>query len=340
MRNTASTTSIPATFKPSGGIVTQPTAEAPQPATAPADILKRLTLGDVPTIPVAELLTGLGVTVIEVEPGELSSEGVAGYFRGRVGDAEIHVERDLPQADREPVIRELLSRISPVEQTHVVRNIEEPPPASPTSTEDLWATWQSMTVGETAHMPLDKLLTLLGVTVEEVEPKALQIGVHARFTGQIGDGEIWLSRSLPQAEREPIVRDFLNTITPEPATRTRGPVTARPVRQVTVQVDCYDWCTEAHHEHRGPIEDIIHASSYADLTLTGAANSDDDVLLLHARIGVDPFSALEAERKPHIVIDDDQGMHILPLMEAIEFADELAEFAAEIRRQAAKAAGQ
>ncbi|MFH9293869.1 DUF6907 domain-containing protein [Streptomyces sp. NPDC017520] len=334
MSNTART-SIPATFRQSGAPVTPATAAAP---VAPASFWKAVTLGDVATIPVAELLTGMGVTLIEVEPGELAADGIVAYFHGRIGEAEIQVERTLPQTDREPIIRELLARISPVEQTYSKR-APGPAATSPTSTEDLWALWQSMTVGETAHMPLDKLLTLLGVTVEEVEPKALQIGDYARFTGRIGDGEIWLSRSLPQADREPIVRDFLNTITPEPATRTRGPVAARLVRRVTVQVDCYDWCTEAHHEHTGPIEDIIHASAYADLTLSGIANSNEDVLLMHARIGVDPFSILEAERKPHIVIDDEQGMHILPLMEAVAFADELAEFAAEIRRQASKAAG-
>ncbi|MYX15459.1 hypothetical protein GTY67_19050 [Streptomyces sp. SID8374] len=328
-------TNVPATFRQSGAPVAPPaTTAAP---VDPASFWKAVTLGDVATIPVAELLTGMGVTLIEVEPGELAADGIVAYFHGRIGEAEIQVERTLPQTDREPIIRELLARISPVEQTYSKR-APEPAPTSPTSTEDLWALWQSMTVGETAQMPLDKLLTLLGVTVEEVDPKALQIGDYAYFAGQIGDGEIWLSRSLPQADREPIIRDFLNSITPDLATQTKGPATARPVRQVTVQVDCYDWCTEAHHEHTGPIEDIIHASASVDLTLTGAANSDEDVLLMHARIGVDPFSELEAERKPHILIDDEQGTHIMPLIEAVAFADELAEFAAEIRHQAAKAA--
>ncbi|WP_326614994.1 hypothetical protein OHA57_04695 [Streptomyces anulatus] len=210
------------------------------------------------------------------------------------------------------------------------------PPATESTPAELYAKWQGMTIGETANTPLPQLLTLLGVTVEEVEPDALPIGIHARFGGHIGDAEIWLSRSLPQVEREPIIREFLTTITPDPATRTKGPSRYRVTKQITATVECYDWCIEPHHEHVGNVEDLIHGSTSITLELPGQGGP---VAVLHARIGVDPFGTTEAERNPHIVVDDEQSLYILPLMQSVELADEVSEFAVALRNMASKAAG-
>ncbi|WP_413753051.1 hypothetical protein NRF20_20715 [Streptomyces sp. R-74717] len=106
---------VPASFKPSGGIVAQRVAEQS------ADAWRSMTLGTVATTPINELLQTLGVRIVEVEQGKLAADGIVGYFTGRVGDAEIQIERNLPQADREPIVRDLLARISPAEQTYAKR---------------------------------------------------------------------------------------------------------------------------------------------------------------------------------------------------------------------------
>ncbi|MFC8724278.1 DUF6907 domain-containing protein [Streptomyces bacillaris] len=333
MRNTARTTTIPATFKPSGGIVTPPAIPTAAPAASPTDALKRLTLGDAPTIPVAELLTGLGVTVIEVEPGELSSEGISGYLRGRAGDAEIHIEQSLPQTDREPVIRELLARISPVEQTHVVRNVEEPPPASPTSTEDLWKVWQSMTLGETASMALGQLLTLLGVRLEEVDPGDLIRGVAARFHGRIGDATIEVSRTLPQVDREPVIRQLLTTISPDLTYKAERYPNGPALREVSVKIECEKWCTESHDDAVW-VEDIQHTSDEVYLRQPGGP----DCPILFAHISAEPFGRDAAKRSPHLVVTDETEYFYPSPVESLEFADNLIEFGNSVRAMVHRAA--
>ncbi|MFD3972964.1 DUF6907 domain-containing protein [Streptomyces cyaneofuscatus] len=212
----------------------------------------------------------------------------------------------------------------------------EPAPASPTATADLYAMWQGMTIGETAATPLPQLLTLLGVNVEEVEPEELPIGVYATIHGQIGDADVKLSRSLPQAEREPIIREFLNTITPDLAHRSKGPARYRVTKQITGTIECYDWCSEAHHEHTGNIENIVHQSSRITMELP---TENGPMALLYAHIAVDPFAVDVVQREPHIVIDDDQSLYFLPLMQSVELCTELTEFAASLRSMTAKAAG-
>lgn len=209
-------------------------------------------------------------------------------------------------------------------------------PADECTPDELYALWQGMTIGETAATPLPKLLALLGVTVEEIEPEALPLGIHATFHGQIGDAEIKLSRSLPQVEREPIVREFLNTITPDVAHRRKGPSQYRVTKQITGTVQCYDWCSEPHHEHTGNIEDIVHQSARITLELP---TENGPMAVLYAHIAVDQFSTSEVQRKPHIVIDDDQSLYFLPLMQSVELSDEMFEFAAALRAMTAKAAG-
>ncbi|MFF7577545.1 DUF6907 domain-containing protein [Streptomyces sp. NPDC008061] len=99
---------VPASFKPSGALIPE----------QPTEAWRSMTTGDVSTTPINELLNTLGVRIVEVEPGDLATDGIAGYFSGRVGDGEIQIERTLPQADRESVVRELLARITPTDQQY------------------------------------------------------------------------------------------------------------------------------------------------------------------------------------------------------------------------------
>ncbi|MFF4248611.1 DUF6907 domain-containing protein [Streptomyces sp. NPDC001822] len=218
-----------------------------------------------------------------------------------------------------------------------VEPVVEAAPASPTATADLFAAWQSMTVREAAETPIDQLLILLGVTVTEVEPDALQDGINARFCGRIGFAEIWLSRTLPQADREPAVRDFLATISTDDRILLRGAAaTPHLVRQVTARLDCYDWCVEDHDHYTGHIEDISHTSSQAALMV---AERHGDVPLLHAYINVDPFGTAPESRVPHLIVSDETETWPMPLLGAIEFAAQLTVFADEVRALAVRAAG-
>lgn len=148
-------TTVPASFKASGAPVTPPACGARRPGwdqgpaigshripctltaghdgahrdglsnewtpAAPVDVWRSMTIGTMATAPIHELMTTLGVRLVEVDPGELAADGIVGYFSGRVGDAEIQIERDLPQADRESVVRDLLARIRPDEQSYMKR---------------------------------------------------------------------------------------------------------------------------------------------------------------------------------------------------------------------------
>lgn len=101
--------------------------------TSPADLVhegdpeaawtswQSMTMGAVKATPVADLMRLLGVRLVEVAPGELAAENIKGYMSGPVGDAEIQVERTLPQAEREQVVRELLGQIDLTDQPHAIR---------------------------------------------------------------------------------------------------------------------------------------------------------------------------------------------------------------------------
>lgn len=107
-------------------------------------------------------------------------------------------------------------------------------------------------------------------------------------------------------------------------------------KQITGTVQCYDWCSEPHHEHTGNIEDIVHQSARITLELP---TENGPMAVLYAQIAVDQFSTSEVQRKPHIVIDDDQSLYFLPLMQSVEFSDEMFEFATALREMTSKAAG-
>ncbi|GGK14497.1 hypothetical protein GCM10011583_53090 [Streptomyces camponoticapitis] len=91
-----------------------------KPSTTPEaiwDSWQSMKVGTVASTPVAELMRLLGVRLVEVEPGELASKGLKAWVDGRVGDAEIQIERTLPQAEREPLIRRVLYRLDLSQQT-------------------------------------------------------------------------------------------------------------------------------------------------------------------------------------------------------------------------------
>lgn len=243
MRNTAST-SVPASFKPSGGIVAQPTTEpAPASPTAAADlaaIWQSLTVGEIVNTPVAQLLKLLGVRLIEVDPGALTADGIVGYFTGRIGDAEIQIERSLPQADRETVVRELLARITPADQTYSKRA-----PVSP------------------------------------------------RLRPALVEGK-------------------------------------------QIHIECPTWCTYDHeHENEGFLVDVYHAGESVDLMAPRMGGLPEP--LLHAHVHADTFGTDVPFQAPHIIVDDESDAFSMTPAQALEFADDLVAFAAQVRALAEQA---
>ncbi|KPC79524.1 DUF6907 domain-containing protein [Streptomyces sp. NRRL S-4] len=224
---------VPTQVKPSGGIVAQRVAEQQPPAAA----WKSMTLGAIATAPVNELLQTLGVRIIEVPQGELAAEGLVGWFVGRVGSAEIQIERTLPQADREPVVRDLLARITPSQQSY--------------------------------------------------------------------------GKRAPSAPRL------------RPATVGGNPI----------HIECPAWCTSDHVE--GFLVDVFHTGEPVDLvapTLDGPPQP-----LLHARLHADTFGTDVPRQAPHIVVDDESQLFAMTPAQALEFADDLVAFAAQVRALAEQA---
>ncbi|MGW6462613.1 DUF6907 domain-containing protein [Streptomyces rubiginosohelvolus] len=211
----------------------------------------------------------------------------------------------------------------------------EPPPASPTADSDLNTIWQQMTAEDTAATPVGQLLTLLGLRLVEVDPEGLEDGTVASFIGKVGEGIVVVPRTMPQADREPIVRRFLDQIGTEYKVLKERDPKGRMFREARLKIECFDWCTEDHTEPQFA-DDIIHAGQPAELELTG--ETGDRVPLLHSRLGVDPFSPDAVQQDPHVVVDDEQSMYFLPPMQALEFANEMTAFADEVRAQARRAA--
>ncbi|MFI9059823.1 DUF6907 domain-containing protein [Streptomyces anulatus] len=213
----------------------------------------------------------------------------------------------------------------------------EPPPASPTAAEDLYAVWQNMTIGETASTPLPQLLTLLGVRLEEVDPGDLSRGIAARFYGRIGDAEIMVSRTLPQADREPIVRSFLSCIGPNLKAMTERDPHAPVFREARVKIECHEWCTE-NHDEAVYVDDIQHTSDEAHLKLPQPGRLS--VPVLHSYISLEPYSHDAAKRVPHLVVTDENEYFHPSLLESLGFADSLVAFADNVRTMAHRAAQQ
>ncbi|MGC4927222.1 DUF6907 domain-containing protein [Streptomyces sp. DT117] len=210
----------------------------------------------------------------------------------------------------------------------------ELPPVAPTATDDLYAAWQNMTAKDTANTPVAQLLTLLGIRLIEVDPDGLEDDTIGSFIGKVGEGIVVVPRTMPQADREPIVRRFLDQIGTEYKVLKERDPSGRMFREARLKIECFEWCTEDHTEPQFA-DDIIHAGKPAELEVTG--ESGERVPLLHSRLGVDPFSPDTVQRNPHVVLDDEQSMYFLPPMQALEFADEMTAFADEVRAQARRA---
>ncbi|MEU3204275.1 hypothetical protein ABZ702_10395 [Streptomyces cyaneofuscatus] len=193
-----------------------------------------------------------------------------------------------------------------------------------------------MTAKDTANTPVAQLLTLLGIRLIEVDPEGLEDDTISSFIGKVGEGIVVVPRSMPQADREPIVRRFLAQIGTEYKVLKERDPNGRMFREARLKIECFEWCTEDHTEPQFA-DDIIHAGQPAELELTG--QDGERVPLLHSRLGVDPFSPDTDQRNPHVVVDDEQSMYFLPPMQALEFADEMTAFADEVRAQARRAAG-
>ncbi|MCT9092889.1 hypothetical protein N4G70_29050 [Streptomyces sp. ASQP_92] len=100
-----------------------------------------------------------------------------------------------------------------------------------------------------------------------------------------------------------------------------------------VWVQCPVWCVADHvAENEGFLEDVAHSGAMVDLVVPGGEPSYR--LLVHARLGSDPFGPRPEERGPFVVIDDGSEGHHLSAVEAEEFAVRLVAFAEQVRARA------
>lgn len=205
------------------------------------------------------------------------------------------------------------------------------------------AFWQTLTVGQLAAAPIAETLKNLGIRLVEVPAGDLATeGYRAYAQGVIGDAEIQIECSLPQAEREPLVRSLIARLDPkddqtlaERLDKARHLVPARLLDHI-VYIECPEWCTRDHvADDDHCLEDVYHASN--DATLYTPTADEGPEHYLATRIYSDPFVRDAEDRKPHIVLDDESAdERHMASPEALAFADNLVALADEIRAQVAR----
>lgn len=142
-----------------------------------------------------------------------------------------------------------------------------------------------------------------------------------------------MSRTLPQADREPIVRSFLTTISPDLTYKSERYPNGPVLREVPVRIECEEWCTESHDDAVW-VEDIQHTSAEAYLRQPGGT----DCPILFAHISAEPFSGDVTKRTPHLVVTDETTYFYPSPVESLEFADNLIEFGNSVRTMVHRAA--
>lgn len=103
-----------------------------------------------------------------------------------------------------------------------------------------------------------------------------------------------------------------------------------------IYVECETWCTVDHvASPESHVEDVWHGGDYANLNVPRLGKSPD--LLAFARLGIDPGSIDADKRSAFVFVDDGGEGYEMSPAQALEFADNLERFAAEIRAMAATA---
>ncbi|MGW5273636.1 DUF6907 domain-containing protein [Streptomyces sp. NPDC004044] len=233
---------VPATFKPSGGIVAQRTAEAPATKAAPAedrtityplhdggflvDVCPAWCINDHDDdiehgLCAAEDLThdgrevAVGFTSVEDGRDVLLAARIAQWPHSQEDGSEIPFMALLPNADS----GEGLGYLNPAQVNAEIRRVEQHLAALRelnaqlvTARAEYYRTsgrgWQQVTEGDVKLLPIPALLKALDARVVEVE--TLPCNVQG-FLHRDGDERVvYLLRSLPQAERELVVRGILD----------------------------------------------------------------------------------------------------------------------------------
>ncbi|NWF25266.1 hypothetical protein HW130_03135 [Streptomyces sp. PKU-EA00015] len=133
------------------------------------------------------------------------------------------------------------------------------------------------------------------------------------------------------------------TITAQTPTSPAGIHPSRIVPAVVsgarIFIECPAWCTVDHVDSaENHIADVWHGGDYANLNVPRLGKSPD--LLAFARLGVDPMSSDPAKQTAFVFVDDGGEGYEMSPDQAVDFADNLERFAAEIRAMAATANGE
>ncbi|MFG2596689.1 DUF6907 domain-containing protein [Streptomyces sp. NPDC048462] len=203
--------------------------------------------------------------------------------------------------------------------------------------------WRSLSLGDVSTIPVAELLKTLGVRVVEVDGELSDDGAAGALSGRVGEATIRIERSLPQADRERVVRALLARISP--AAQQYTVKADRPVRMVparvdghTVLIDCPAWCTFDHvAEDALFLDDVYHSTD--TVTLMAPRVGAEDAPLVNARLNADTFGSDEATRRPLLIIaHEDEALYMTPEQAGV-FADGLVAFAESVRALAAQAGG-
>jgi hypothetical protein len=206
------------------------------------------------------------------------------------------------------------------------------------------AEWRDITLAEASTLPVSELMYLLGVTLVEFEDGELsEDGLKASLVGRVGNAEVFVERSMPQAEREIVVRELLQRINLDQGASHTIPLAPeslrlRPVlvRGVTADVECPAFCTNTHVVDN--LEEVSHSGGSVELLLPESSSATDVTReLFDVRISEDPFCTGEQYRQTHIMLDTPDEGFILNGPGALEFADRMTVVADAIRRMVAEA---
>lgn len=130
------------------------------------------------------------------------------------------------------------------------------------------------------------------------------------------------------------------TITAQTTTSPAGQPPSRIVPAVVsgtrIYIECPAWCTVDHVDSaENHVEGVWHGGDYANLNVSRIGREPD--LLAFARLGIDPGSSDPEKRSAFVFVDDGGEGYEMSPAQALEFADNLERFAAEIRGMAATA---
>ena len=127
---------------------------------------------------------------------------------------------------------------------------------------------------------------------------------------------------------------YLGTVTPvlalKPGHRLVPALIGTRKNAHVAAIECPSWCVGRHDQEPMAFEDIVHTSASEDVGISSFLKRDGS-LLMYAMLQADPASNHERLRQAHIGIETDDGpdYHTPEMTEA--FADDLIQFALQLR---------